>query len=59
MVTLNSFGINGTTYYGLHDDSKPSGVSVPNGACFVEMDAGKIYFYDAANDTWLEWGASE
>lgn len=44
------------TYFGLSTDSKPS-VGVGNGSCFLEMDTGKIYFYDADGSQWLEWGA--
>lgn len=43
-------------YYGLSTDEKPSGVNVKNGSRFVEMDSNKLYFYDAANAAWLEWG---
>ena len=45
------------TFYGLSTDSKPTGVAVANGSVFLEMNTGKIYFYDAAGDQWLEWGA--
>ena len=43
------------TIYGLSADAKPSNIG--NGTCFVEMDTGKIYFYDAGNMQWREWGA--
>ena len=43
------------TFFGLSTDSKPTDVA--NGSCFLEMNTGKIYFYDAANSTWREWGA--
>ena len=44
------------TYYGLSTDPKPvEGVS--NGSAFVEMDTGKVYFYNEAGTEWLEWGA--
>ena len=46
----------GNTYYGLSTDDKPTGTAL-NGRAFVEMDTGKLYFYDAENETWLEWGA--
>lgn len=46
-----------TTYYGLSTDSKPTGTGVFNGSCFLEMDTGKLYFYDAAGSQWREWGA--
>ena len=56
MVTLISTGVNGTQFAGLSTDSKPT-EGVPNGATFVEMNTGKLYFYDAANEQWREWGA--
>ena len=56
MTTLVSTGINGTQYAGLSTDSKPT-ENVPNGAAFIEMDTGKLYFYDADNQQWREWGA--
>ena len=45
------------TYFGLSTDSKPTGATVANGSCFLEMNTGKIYFYDAYGAQWLEWGA--
>ena len=41
------------TYYGLSTDTKPA---AGNGDAFIEMDTGKVYFYDAESD-WTEWGA--
>ena len=49
MVTFNG------AYYGLHDDEKPT--DALNGAAFIEMDTGKLFFYDAAGERWIEWGA--
>ena len=49
MVTFNG------AYYGLSTDAKPT--DALNGACFIEMNTGKIYFFDADNATWREWGA--
>lgn len=42
--------------FGLSTDTKPT-EGVGNGSAFLEMDTGKIYFYDAENTTWREWGA--
>ena len=50
-----------TTMYGLHTDTKPTGTGVLNGSAFIEMDTGKIYFFDAdgaVGSEWIEWGAS-
>lgn len=45
------------TYFGLSTDEKPTGATVANGSCFLELDTGKIYFFDADNSQWREWGA--
>lgn len=42
-------------YRGLSTDTKPT--SCGNGSVFIEMDTGKIYFFDASTGDWLEWGA--
>ena len=46
-----------TTMFGLHTDTKPT-TGVPNGSAFIEMDTGKIFFFDAAGAQWFEWGAA-
>ena len=51
-----NYNDNVQTYYGLSTDSKPTD-GISNGSCFVEMDSGKIYFYNAAGAAWAEWGA--
>lgn len=38
-----------TTYYGIHTDTKETN-NIANGSCFIEMDTGKIYFYDATSE---------
>ena len=45
-----------STYYGLSTDTKPT-KGVGNGSAFIEMDTSKVYFFDAGNSEWLEWGA--
>lgn len=47
-----------TTYFGLSTDDKPEDAG--NGSCFIEMDSGKIYFFDASDggDGWIEWGGA-
>ena len=45
-----------STYYGLSTDSKPT-EGVGNGSAFIEMDTSKVYFFDAGNSEWREWGA--
>ena len=41
---------------GLSSDEKPTGLDIGNGWMFIEMDTSKIYFFDAANSEWLEFG---
>ena len=52
----NGVYIGATTFYGRSTDSKPT-TGVANGSIFMEMDTGKIWFYDAAGAQWLEWGS--
>lgn len=40
--------------YCLSTDTQPT--NVPNGSICIEMDTGKIYFFDAAGSTWIEFG---
>ena len=42
---------------GLADDEKPTtidGVDIANGSVFIEIDTGKIFFYDLENEQWKE-----
>lgn len=42
---------------GLSTDTKPTEVAskkVDNGSVFIEIDTGKIFFYDLDNETWNE-----
>lgn len=56
MVSITSYGANGTTYVGLSGDNKPE--TAENGAVFLEMNTSKIYFFNAAEGGgWIEWGA--
>lgn len=43
---------------GLSTDTKPTGMSVGNGWSFIEMDTGKVFFYDAESENWLEFAGS-
>ena len=60
MITPN-FYMDGEKYckgevlWGLSSESKPT--SVANGSAFIEMDSSKVYFFDATNSKWFEWGA--
>ena len=39
---------------GLSTDSKPTG-KFATGSIFTEVDTGKVYLYNAAGTTWVEW----
>jgi len=39
---------------GLSTDTKPI-ENITNGSSFIEMDTGKIYFYNAESQQWLEF----
>lgn len=42
---------------GLSTDTKPTEVNereVGNGSTFIEIDTGKIFFYDLENEEWKE-----
>lgn len=42
---------------GLSTDEKPTeanGKKIANGSVFIEIDTGKIYFFDLENETWEE-----
>ena len=41
-----------TVFFGLSTDTKPK---AENGSCFIEMDTGKLCFYDADGAQWTEW----
>ena len=45
------------TYYGLSTDGSKPTEGVNNGAAFMEMDTGKLYFFNKAGSVWIEWGA--
>lgn len=43
---------------GLSTDSKPTSINgnqIGNGTRFIEMDTGKIYFYNEDANQWLEF----
>lgn len=42
---------------GLSTDTKPTEIDekiIDNGSVFVEIDTGKIFFYDLTSQTWME-----
>ena len=43
---------------GLSTDTKPTTIdngNIGNGTMFIEMDTGKVYFYDEENQQWREF----
>lgn len=43
-------------FRGLTADEKPSsinGATIENGSSFLEMDTGKVYYYDLENTQWV------
>ena len=42
------------TIRGLSTDDKSKIAGLRNGWAFLEMDTGKVYLYDEANNTWRE-----
>ena len=42
---------------GLSSDEKPADIGgkyIDNGSIFIEIDTGKIFFYDLSTETWKE-----
>lgn len=52
---INGVYYDTATYYGLSTDTKPAVAG--NGSAFIEMDTGKVFFFDAEGAAWIEWGA--
>ena len=44
--------------YCVADDTKPTGGSIANGSRLIEIDTGKVYFFDATGGAWEEFAAS-
>ena len=65
MITITKLDAStkGSEYFigeirGLSTDTKPEkigDINVGNGCQFIEMDTGKIYFYDLENKQWREF----
>lgn len=61
MITITKTGTNingGNTpvleIRGLSTDEKPT-ENIGNGSVFIEIDSGKIFFYDLENEQWKEF----
>lgn len=55
--SANGVSVNVYSFAGKSTDTKPTTEDVGNGSDFIEMDTSKVYFYDEAGQSWLEWGA--
>lgn len=44
-------------YRGLSTDDKPT--DAPNGSDFLEMDTGKMWYFDAENSQWVDPTATD
>ena len=53
MVSMTKCNGGNNEYAGLSTDTKPTD-GVATGAIFVEVDTGKVYFYNSAAETWVE-----
>lgn len=42
----------------LSTDEKPTGGDLYNGSKLIEMDTGKVCYYDADGETWIEFGGT-
>ena len=40
------------------DKTAMTDTNIPNMASFIEVDTGKLYFYDAENSQWVEFTAA-
>lgn len=58
MITLEraawQMKIRNAEFHGLSTDTKPNDKSIDNGSIFYEIDTGKEYRFDKANNQWLE-----
>lgn len=60
-VTLNNYGkmanMNTAEFYGKSTDEKPTtqqdGLDIVNGSVYIEIDTGKVYFWDAEMKVWI------
>ena len=53
MVNMTNYTGGSNEYAGISTDSKPV-EGVATGAIFVEVDTGKVYFFNEASNTWVE-----
>lgn len=57
VITNNEGEAKALEFRGLSSDTKPTqldGETIANGSVFIEIDTGKIFFYDLENEQWKE-----
>lgn len=57
LITNNNGEAKELQFRGLSTDEKPTELDnqdIPNGSVFIEIDTGKMYLYDLANEEWKE-----
>lgn len=52
ITTIETNGRDYNEFAGLSTDTKPSNVGT--GSIFVEVDTGKVFFYNQDGGTWIE-----
>lgn len=52
MVTTTFYSGGYMEYAGLSTDTKPTNCAT--GSIFVEVDTGKVYFFNSVGSTWVE-----
>jgi hypothetical protein len=56
-ITSNEGEVKALEFRGLSTDTKPTTLDnedIANGSVFIEIDTGKIFFYDLENEEWKE-----
>lgn len=53
MVVCTKYNGGSDEFAGLSTDAKPT-ENVATGAIFVEVNTGKVFFYNSAAETWVE-----
>lgn len=53
IITTNGVAATDSLYWGLSTDSKPT-TGVGNGSIFIEINTGKVYFFNGEGAAWVE-----
>ena len=57
MSTNEEGEVKALEFRGLSTDTKPTEIdnkNITNGSVFIEIDTGKLFFYDSENEEWKE-----